>query len=222
MNSKVLLIDDEENILKQMRLALEAEYHVLTALNEGEAMATFQREKPEVVVLDLSLDCQSPEDLGGFRLLEQILGQEPSTRVIIVTGNNDDTNALRAVRLGALDYYSKPIVLDEIKVMIRRATHVHQLHQRLQATSPDSGNGLYGLIAANHVNLKYAKKVMEREYVRKALLRNKGVVSRAARDLGISRVNLYELIAKNDIEIEKFKKTNPNPKRQNTKDREVV
>jgi two-component system NtrC family response regulator len=101
---KILLVDDEENILKQMRWALEPDYDVFTISNEGEAMSTFEKEKPAVVTLDLSLNPLNPADLGGMRLLEQILSQEPSTRAIVVTGNDDEKNALRAVRLGAFDY----------------------------------------------------------------------------------------------------------------------
>src|ERR1041385_7271181 len=106
---KILLVDDEENILKQMRWALDPHYQVFTTSNEGKALETFEHERPPVVTLDLSLNAQKPADLGGFRLLKQMLFQEPSTQVIIVTANNEDTNALRAIRLGAFDYYSKPI-----------------------------------------------------------------------------------------------------------------
>ncbi len=145
VKSKLLLVYDEENIVQQMRWALETDYHVLTALNESEAAATFQREKPQVVILDLS-HSQTPTAPGGLRLLDQLLEQEPSTRIIVVTAHNDDANALQAVRLGAFDYYSKPIVLDEIKGIIRRAFRFHQLHQRLQPINSISGQGFHCLI----------------------------------------------------------------------------
>ena len=131
MNPKILLVDDEENILKQMRWALEPDYQVLTSSIEGEALSLFEKEKPAVVTLDLSLNPHNPADLGGMRLLEQILSQEPSTRAIVVTGNDDEQNALRAVRLGAFDYYAKPVRLEELKVMIKRAHRIHELHQRV-------------------------------------------------------------------------------------------
>ena len=75
MKPKILLVDDEEQILKQMRWALEADYTVLSSSNEGEAMSLFDREQPPVVTLDLSLNPQNPADLGGMRLLEQMLSQ---------------------------------------------------------------------------------------------------------------------------------------------------
>ncbi|HME62717.1 MAG TPA: response regulator [Candidatus Binatia bacterium] len=125
MKPKILLVDDEEIILNQMRLALEADYNVFTAALERTAMSIFLREKPSVVTIDLALNPITPADLGGMRLLELILSQEPSTKAIVITGNDDDQNALRAVRLGAFDYYAKPIRLDELKVMIQRASHIH-------------------------------------------------------------------------------------------------
>ena len=146
MKSKILLVDDEENILKQMRWAFESDYEVLTTSNEEKALAIFEQERPPVVTLDLSLNPHNPSDLGGMRLLEQVLSEQPSTRVIVLTGNNDDANALRAVRLGAFDYYTKPIRLEELKVMIQRALHIHALQQRLQQTYAGPGDVFHGII----------------------------------------------------------------------------
>ncbi len=149
MKAKLLLVDDEEKIVEQMRSALEASYDVFTASNETEAMAIFEREKAAVVTLDLSLKPGNPHDLSGFVLLEHILAQEPSTRVIVVTGNNDQTAALQAVRLGAFDYYSKPIHLEDLQVMIQRACHIHRIYQRLHQSYPGYGNEFHGIIGSS-------------------------------------------------------------------------
>ena len=149
MNPKILLVDDEENILKQMRWALESDYQVFTSGVEGEALSLFEKEKPSVVTLDLSLNPHNPADLGGMRLLEQILSDEPMTRVIVITGNDDDQNALRAVRLGAFDYYAKPVRLDELKVMIQRAFHIHSLNQRVHQNQQSTDDGFHGMIGTS-------------------------------------------------------------------------
>ena len=143
---KILIVDDER-ILKQISWVLEPQYEVFTASNEAEALNLFEKEKPPVVTLDISLNPQDPSDLCGMRLLEGILSQEPLTRVIVVTGNNDENNVLRALRLGAFDYYSKPIGLEEIKVMIQRALHSYHLQQRLHANYRKSEQGFHGIIA---------------------------------------------------------------------------
>ena len=146
MQPKILLVDDEENILKQMRWALESDYEVFTSSIEGEALSLFEKERPPVVTLDLSLNPHNPADLGGMRLLEQILTHEPSTRAIVVTGNDDNQNALRAVRLGAFDYYAKPVRLEELKVMIKRAHHIHQLQQQVQQEVQNFGDAFHGMV----------------------------------------------------------------------------
>jgi two-component system, NtrC family, response regulator len=159
---KILLVDDEENILKQMRWALESDYDVFTISDEGEAMSTFEKEKPAIVTLDLSLNPHNPADLGGMRLLEQILSQEPSTRAIVVTGNDDEKNALRAVRLGAFDYYAKPIRLEELKVIIRRAFHIHQLQQKVQQLDPTFADGGFHRMVGASKSMKDIFRFIER------------------------------------------------------------
>jgi two-component system, NtrC family, response regulator len=159
---KILLVDDEENILKQMRWALEPDYDVLTISDEGEAMSSFEKERPAVVTLDLSLNPHNPADLGGMRLLEQILSQEPSTRAIVVTGNDDEKNALRAVRLGAFDYYAKPIRLEELKVIIRRAFHIHQLQQKVQQNDSTFADGGFHRMVGTSKSMKDIFRFIER------------------------------------------------------------
>jgi len=124
VNPKLLLVDDEENILKQMRYALEADYQVFTSSIEGEALSIFEKEKPAVVTLDLSLNPNNPADLGGMRLLEQFLSQEPSPRSSVVNRNNNHQNAFRAVLLGRLDYYAMPVRLQVLKLLIQPAQHL--------------------------------------------------------------------------------------------------
>lgn len=146
MKPTILFVDDEERILDHMRQALEADYDVLTCLNEADAFRLFEREKPPVVILDLSLNQQDPSDLAGMRLLERIIAREPSTRVIMLTGNSHDANALRAVQLGASDYYAKPVRVDELKVIIQRAVHIQNLQQRLQQTNTELGESFNGIL----------------------------------------------------------------------------
>jgi len=230
---KILLVDDEDQLLAQMRWVLDADYEILTATNERDALNAFAAERPSVAVVDLSLNRARPLDLGGLRLIEKFLEQDPATRIIVVTGIEDDTNALQAVRLGAHDYYSKPIRLADLKVMIQRAVEVHRIHQRLNSIQAGANRTLENQIQSgplpllngpgreiesigNEVNLKLAKRAIELEFVKKALAKNNGIVSRAARELGISRVNLYELIEKHNIGINEFKASRPRTIRHNT------
>lgn len=228
MKPKILLVDDEVQLLAQMRWVLDADYEIQTATNEEDALNAFSAFYPSVAVVDLCLNRANPLDLGGLRLIDKFLEQQPATRIIVVTGNEDDTNALRAVRLGAYDYYSKPIRLTDLKVMIQRAIEVSRIHQRLHETNeeiegrlqggtngplPQTSDGLEIESFSREVNLKLAKRAIELEFVKKALAKNNGIVSRAARELGISRVNLYELIEKHNIGIQEFKNNRQRPLR---------
>jgi DNA-binding NtrC family response regulator len=227
---KILLVDDEVQLLAQMRWILDADYEIQTATNEEDALSIFTTLRPSVAVVDLSLNRANPLDLGGLRLIDKFLEQQPATRIIVVTGNEDDSNALRAVRLGAYDYYSKPIRLTDLKVMIQRAIEVSRIHQRLHESRDGIDEGLKSAVQngplsqpgdlaldiesfSREVNLKLAKKAIELEFVKKALAKNNGIVSRAARELGISRVNLYELIEKHNIGIQEFKNNRTRPLR---------
>ena len=149
MNPKILLVDDDEIFLKRMSSSLEPDHVVLTASTEKVAISIFQKEKPAVITLDLSLSTHTPQDLGGVRLLKQVLSEEPSTRAIVITGNNDEQNALLAVRLGAFDYFSKPVRLDELRVTIKRAFHLHALQRRSHQIELNFGDGFHGMVGVS-------------------------------------------------------------------------
>jgi len=158
---KILLVDDEELILKHLRSALVSEYSVFTASIEGDAMSIYEKERPPVVTLDLTLNPPDATDLGGLRLLEQILSEDPSTRVIVLTGHNDDSTALRAIRLGAFDYYTKPVRLDELKVMINRGVHLHRLLHKAQQVNQTLGNGFPGIVGTSAA-MKELRRTIDR------------------------------------------------------------
>lgn len=233
MKPKILLVDDEDQILAHMRWVLDSDYEIFTANNETDAFNLFAAHRPSVAVVDLCLNRANPLDLGGLRLIKEFLGKDSAIRIIVVTGNSDDANALQAVRLGVHDYYAKPIRLADLKVMIQRAIEVHRFHRRLKesrdvARGPSQNQMQAGNLAQSNafdqdielsngqVNLKLAKKAVELELVKKALAKNNGILSRAAKELGISRVNLYELIEKHNIEVQQFKTHRLRPVRHKT------
>ena len=122
----ILIVDDEESILSQLRWGLADEYDVRTAATAAEAHRVLAEVRPKVVTLDVTLTPRgSGED--GLRLLEEILDRYPFTKVIMVTGNDSRENALIAIQRGAVDWYAKPIQLQELKVILRRAFLVREL-----------------------------------------------------------------------------------------------
>ena len=143
---KILIVDDDEAIRQQMKWALVGEYEVFLAENRRSAIDLFRREIPPVVTLDLGLPPHPREAMEGLLTLSEILQIDPRVKVIIVSGNSDRANALKAIEQGAFDFFTKPIELDEIRVTLRRALHVFQLEEenRQLKRRPAQEEGMIG------------------------------------------------------------------------------
>jgi len=124
---KILIVDDEQSILSQLKWGLSEEYEVFTAATAEDAVRLLREERPVVVTLDLALGVRGAEREAGMALLDEIVDAYPMTKVIMVTGNDSRENALSAIRRGAVDWYAKPIQLEELKTILRRAFHVHRI-----------------------------------------------------------------------------------------------
>ena len=122
----LLIVDDEEGIQKQLRWSLDS-YELAFASNRGEAIAQLRRFEPAVVTLDLGLPPDAAGASEGVLALEQMLALAPHTKIIVVTGNDDRSNAVECVSKGAYDFYQKPIDPDLLSIMVARAFHVAQL-----------------------------------------------------------------------------------------------
>jgi two-component system NtrC family response regulator len=145
---KLLIVDDSEDIRKQLKWGFTNEYTMLLAGDAQEALALFSKHLPKVVVLDLGLPPHPDGTEEGFRCLEEMLKAHYFTKVIIATGNGDIGNALRAVQGGAYDFLQKPIDLGELKVIIRRAFNLHALEEenrRLRSVLDRKDGALSGI-----------------------------------------------------------------------------
>lgn len=133
---KILVVDDEESIRNQLLWGLSDDYDVLTASGSAEAHRLLKSERPALVTLDVALGSpEGPKD-EGLALLEEIVDQYPLTKVIMVTGNDIRENALIAIRRGAVDWYAKPIELEELKAILKRALHIRAIEQSSQEGVP--------------------------------------------------------------------------------------
>jgi len=128
-NEKLLIVEDEAEISRQLKWALADEYEIYLAQDAPSALKILKSKKPSVVTLDLGLPPRPNDSAVGMELLGKILQLEPSAKVVVVTGNNDRENAMQAISQGAWDYYHKPIKTDEIKVILSRAFHVNSLER---------------------------------------------------------------------------------------------
>ena len=147
---KLLIVDDSSEIRKQLKWGLAKDYLVLLAESVEEAIKLFDKHSPAVVTLDLGLPPDIDGASEGLRCLEILLNKRPETKVIVLSGNEDHSNALAAVDLGAYDFYHKPIDLAELKIILGRAFHVAALerenHQLKTESTRDNKaySGIFG------------------------------------------------------------------------------
>lgn len=125
---KLLIVDDDKGIQKQLKWSL-SDYDAVLAGDRESAVAAVRRYEPKVVTLDLGLPPDEANASEGLAALQEILTIAPHTKVIVITGNDDRTNALAAISAGAYDFYQKPIETDVINVIVARAFSVAAIEE---------------------------------------------------------------------------------------------
>ena len=125
----LLIVEDDVDLRTQMKWGLSQEYQIFTAEDRPSSIEIFKQQLPLVTTLDLGLPPQSQGVEEGFRALNNFLAQDPLTKVIVITGRGEKEHALSAIDHGAFDFLTKPVDLDELKVILRRAFHVARLER---------------------------------------------------------------------------------------------
>ncbi|MGB9700630.1 MAG: PEP-CTERM-box response regulator transcription factor [Thermodesulfobacteriota bacterium] len=146
---KLLIVEDDAAIATQMKWALAQDYDVLLAEDREKAVGIIKKEKPRVVTLDLGLPPYPSEVSEGFLTLGEILGEDNLIKIIVITGQGQKEHALKAIGYGAYDFFTKPIQIEELKIVIKRAFYVAELereNQELQGQlAGDSFQGMIGM-----------------------------------------------------------------------------
>ncbi|HME26552.1 MAG TPA: PEP-CTERM-box response regulator transcription factor [Acetobacteraceae bacterium] len=123
---KLLVVEDDDGLRSQYRWAFPS-CEVLMASARPSAIAAVQKEHPPVAIMDLGLPPDPDGVSEGFATLEEVLRIAPETKVIVVTGNGERKNALKAVSLGAYDFCEKPVELEVLRTIIERGLNLHRL-----------------------------------------------------------------------------------------------
>ncbi|WP_019517113.1 PEP-CTERM-box response regulator transcription factor [Sphingomonas sp. Mn802worker] len=145
----LLIVEDDVGLQRQLRWAYDG-YDVVVASDRASAIDAVRASEPQVVTLDLGLPPDPDGASEGLRTLAEILALKPDTKVVVASGNGAREAALAAIAGGAWDFYSKPIDIDALGLIVARAFHVHALEEenRRLATRGVIGDGLGGLITA--------------------------------------------------------------------------
>ncbi len=158
---KLLIVEDDLGLQKQLKWSYE-DFEVFCAANRDEAMALLRSEEPDVVTLDLGLPPDPDGVSEGFAVLDEMLKLKPDTKVIVASGHGAKESALRAISAGAWDFYQKPVDIDELHLIVKRAFHVRALemqNEKMQAPDAEGELLLGTIISASPEMLKIARTV---------------------------------------------------------------
>lgn len=149
MNDKkiLLVVEDDPGLQKQLKWSFDA-YETIIAGNRSDAITALRRYVPSVVTLDMGLPPDPANATEGLATLKEILELAPATKVIVVTGNDERENAIKAVAMGAYDFYQKPVDIDILNMIIKRAFQLDELEKEYSSLRQKTSEPLTGIIAS--------------------------------------------------------------------------
>ena len=156
---KLLVVEDDEGLRSQYRWAFPS-CDVTMAGTRPAALSAVQKERPPVVIMDLGLPPDPDGVTEGFASIVEVLQVAPETKIIVVTGNGERKNALKAVSLGAYDFCEKPVEIEVLRTIIERGLNLHRLedeNRRLAAMPARSP--IERIVTASQAMLKVCRDV---------------------------------------------------------------
>ena len=160
-NNKLLVVEDDPGLQSQIKWCFE-NYDVLLADSRESALNQIRKHRPPVVTLDLGLPPHEDNPSEGFATLGQILEIEPSTKVIVVTGQDEKENAIKAIGMGAYDFYTKPFEPEVIGLLVNRAYRLLELEQENQRLTEVASHELFDGVIACSSQMQTVCKAVER------------------------------------------------------------
>src|SRR4051812_6004642 len=158
---RLLIVEDDEGLQRQLRWAYD-DYEVLIASDREAALTILRAEEPPVVTLDLGLPPDPNGTTEGFATLETILSLKPETKVIVASGHGARESALKAIASGAYDFYQKPVDIDQLGLIVRRAFQLHGIeteNRRLEEKAGDEQTVLGTMVTAAPEMMKVARTI---------------------------------------------------------------
>ncbi|MFC3115017.1 PEP-CTERM-box response regulator transcription factor [Cellvibrio fontiphilus] len=154
----LLIVEDDAGLQSQLRWHFD-QYETVVADNRQDAIAAIRLHEASVVIQDLGLP---PDEDGvdeGFKCIQDILRISPNTKIIVMTGKTDRDNALRAVAMGAYDFYQKPVDPNTLDLIVQRAFHIFELEDYNRRLSLSQQEPLEGLITNDPQLLKICRQL---------------------------------------------------------------
>jgi two-component system NtrC family response regulator len=158
-STALLIVEDDLALQRQLRWSLDS-FEAVTAADRESALQQFRRHTPAVVTMDLGLPPDPDSVSEGFHLLEQLLDADPNVKVIVLTGQNAQAHALRAVAQGAYDFLAKPVEPEVLKLTVERALRLSELQaENRRLRSAQGLDALGGLITRDARMLRLSRTI---------------------------------------------------------------
>lgn len=192
----LLIVEDDEALASYLASVMEDDgFRVICAHSRSEALAISPQ--PLLALLDLGLPPAENRISEGMFLIDALLAKEPHSKIVVVTGQDEESAAFEAVRRGAFDFLSKPASMSDIKAAVKRA----QLFLHHEEHLSETGEARLHITVKLSNGPKDSADAVEEQIVRGTLADTHGNVTEAARRLGLVRENLYYYLKKYGIQL---------------------
>ena len=160
---KLLIVEDDPGLQAQLKWAYE-DFEVIVAGDRASAIAALRSEEPAVVTLDLGLPPDPDGTTEGFAILDEIMALKPDTKVVVASGHGARESAQTAIAKGAYDFYQKPVDIESLGMIVRRALHLHKIESenRALAERSDEGNKVLGALITAAPEMVRVARTIER------------------------------------------------------------
>ena len=160
---KLLIVEDDQGLQAQLKWAYD-DFEVVLAGDRASALAALRAEEPAVVTLDLGLPPDPDGTSEGFAVLDEIMALKPDAKVIVASGHGARESALTAIERGAYDFYAKPVDIEQLGLIVRRAYNLHALEQenRRLASRAGEGDSVLGGLITNAPEMVRVARTIER------------------------------------------------------------
>ncbi|HQH99777.1 MAG TPA: PEP-CTERM-box response regulator transcription factor [Deltaproteobacteria bacterium] len=166
---QILIVEDESSMAKQLKWGLADTYDLSVATNAPEALDLIRKSPPTAVLLDLGLPPDQDGATEGINLIKQIVRMPHNIKIIVITGNTHKDVAAQTIRLGAYDYHQKPVNIEELKIVLKRASYLSELEQHVSELRTAMSEKIHfdGMIAISKPMMELfdkAKRVARTDY----------------------------------------------------------
>jgi two-component system NtrC family response regulator len=157
----LLVVEDDEGLQRQLKWAYDG-YRVVAAGDRASAIEALRLHEPAVVTLDLGLPPDPDGTEEGFLTLREMLALKPDTKIVVASGHGARESAMKAIALGAYDFYRKPIDIDELGLIVARAFHLHGIEEENRRLEQTGGSSVLGSIITSAPEMLKVGRTIER------------------------------------------------------------